>query len=66
MTGRVVVVVECRGHEPGWLEPKQTAGVETWLWQQVQLRSSGVYLGIIIITMNIYKVLSMFQSPCGQ
>lgn len=23
------------GHEPGWLEPKQTAGVEMWLWQQV-------------------------------
>ena len=28
------------GHEPGWREPKQTAGVETCLWQQVQLRSS--------------------------
>lgn len=31
LTGRVVVSVECGGHEPGWLEPKQTAGVETWL-----------------------------------
>lgn len=36
------------GHEPGWLEPKETAGVETWTYRQVQPRSSGVCLGIII------------------
>lgn len=31
LTRRAVVSVEYRGHEPGWLEPKETAGVETWL-----------------------------------
>lgn len=66
LTGRAVVSVKCGGPKPGWLEPKRTAGIETWLWQQVQLRGTGVYLGIIIITVNIYGVLPLCQVLCRQ
>lgn len=43
LTRRAVVSVAYRGHEPGWLEPKETAGVETWLRQRVQQCSSGFH-----------------------
>lgn len=66
LTRRAVVSVEYWGQEPGWPEPKETAGVETWLWQQVQQCGSGVYLAIIIITTKICWVLSMHQVLCRQ
>lgn len=53
------------GHEPGWLEPKETAGVETWTCRQVQPRSSGVCLGIIIAMTVIHGGCTINQVQRG-
>lgn len=60
MTRRAVVSVEHRGHEPGWLEPKETGGVETWLRPQVQQSRSGPHRAIVRIT-KICRELSMHK-----
>lgn len=54
------------GHEPGWLEPKETAGVESWTCPQVQPHSSGLCLGIIIAMTIIHGGCTMSQIQRGR
>jgi hypothetical protein len=63
---RSLVWAENWGREPGWLEPKETAGMETWTCRQVQQLGSGVCLGIIITMAVIHGGRSMSQILRGQ